>query len=112
MKMHNSALIAIASSMLPGGSEALSPRSWAKNAKKGILIPACSRTPAEANSSTNQSQSCPSAMAAAITIDLLTNPQKSGTAEMEAAPTRHSTVVLGIFFHSPPRSVPQLLPVT
>ena len=34
--------------------------------------------------------------AAAITIDLLTNPLKSGKAEMEAAPTMHRPAVFGM----------------
>ena len=36
-------------------------------------------------------------MAALTTIDLLTKPLNSGKAEIEAAPTMHRIVVLGIF---------------
>ena len=38
----------------------------------------------------------PSAAAALITIDLLTKPEKSGKAEIDAAPTMQSPVVWGI----------------
>jgi hypothetical protein len=54
------------------------------------------KTPALANSSTSQVQNQPSFIAAARIMPLLTNPENSGKAEIEAAPTMHRTVVSGI----------------
>ncbi len=48
--MHSTAPIDIAASMFFGGSLARMPESWAKKAKNGILMPACSSTPADAKS--------------------------------------------------------------
>ena len=44
----------------------------------------------------NQSQRMPSCSAAVMTIDLLTKPEKSGKAEIEAAPTTQKAQVQGI----------------
>ena len=82
--------------MLTGGSVVRMPESCAKNAKNGILMPAWWNTPAEANSSASHTQWWPSASAALITIDLLTKPLNSGNAEIDAAPTIHSPVVIGM----------------
>ncbi len=72
------------------------PESWAKKAKKGILIPAWWNTPAAANRRTSHTHMWPSSMAAAMTMDLETNPLNSGKAEMEAAPTMQKPVVHGM----------------
>ena len=53
---------------------------------------------------------CSSKPAATI-MDLLTNPLKSGKAEMDSPPIRVKTNVHGIFFQSPPSSVNLLSPV-
>ena len=52
-----------------------------------------------------------SSATASMMIDLVTKPENSGTAEIEAAPTMVSRVVCGIDFHSPPRSLPFAVPV-
>ena len=46
MKMHSTAAMVMAMSMFLGGSLTRIPESCAKNAKYGILMPACSSTPA------------------------------------------------------------------
>ena len=58
-------------------------------------MPACSSTPAEAKRSTSQTIGCPS-NAASMTMDFDTKPEKSGNAEMDAAPTMQKPVVHGI----------------
>ena len=54
MPMQRKAAMAMAASMLPGASLARMPLSWAKKAKKGILMPEWWNTPAEAKSRTSQ----------------------------------------------------------
>ena len=51
MAMQSAAAMPMATSMFLGGSFVRMPESWAKKAKYGILMPACSSTPAEAKSS-------------------------------------------------------------
>ena len=44
-------------------------------------------------------------------IDLLTNPENRGIAEIEAAPIKQKAAVQGIVLYKPPRSEPKVLPV-
>ena len=71
------------------------PRVVGKKEKKGILIPACSNTPAEAKRR-QPNQDVSLFEEAAMTMDLLTNPLNKGKAEMEAAPTRGKVAVRGM----------------
>ena len=96
MPMHRNAVIPMARRMLSGASAQRLPESWAKKAKNGILIPEWWKTPAEANNSTNQVNQYPSWAAAARIMDLVTNPENNGNAEMEAAPTMQKPVVQGM----------------
>ena len=56
----------------------------------------CRNVPAEANVSIRKTSGRWSSPAAETTIDLLTKPLKSGTAEMEKAPTMYRPSVIGI----------------
>ncbi len=86
----------MARSMFRGGSLVRMPESSLKKVKKGTLMPAWWKTPAEANcrmSQTSASFSCPAAL---MIMDLLTKPLKSGKAEMEAAPIMQNRQVRGM----------------
>ena len=67
-------------------------------------MPECSSTPAEAKTSTSQTIQWPSWATAARVSALATKPEKSGKAEIEAAPIRQKTVVAGIDLNRPPSS--------
>ncbi len=71
----------------------------------------CRNVPAEASSSRKPTQCLCSSKPALTIMDLLTNPLKSGKAEMDRPPMSVKTNVHGIFFHSPPSSVNLLSPV-
>ena len=100
----------MASNIFHGASLGRLPESWEKNAKKGILMPECSITPAEATSNTIQTQSMCSSAAAVMIIDLLMNPLRSGKPAIEPAPTIQKTVVHGIDLYNPPNSVALTVP--
>ena len=94
--MHSAAVMPMAISMLVGASAHRLPLSWAKKAKKGILMPEWWNTPAEANNNTSQTSQWPSPAAAVRIKDFDTNPENSGKAEIEAAPTMQNPAVMGI----------------
>ena len=96
MPMQRTEAMPMARSMFQGASLVRIPESWAKKEKKGILIPACSTTPADANSNRIHNHPCPPSRAAAITMDLLTKPLNRGRAEIEAAPTIENEAVRGM----------------
>ena len=97
--------------MFSGGSGGRSPESFWKNTNQGNLMPACRNTPAEAAASSNHTAyRCPSTAACEI-MDLLTNPEVSGNAEIDSAPMMPQAAVNGMLWNSPPRSEHLLLPV-
>ncbi len=85
--------IPIARSIFKGASLQRILESWAKKVKKGILIPEWYITPAEAKRRISQTTIIPCASAPERIKDLLTNPLKNGTAEIEAAPITQKTAV-------------------
>src|SRR3989337_2819398 len=101
--MHSAAKSTIASRMLSGGSGGRSPESFWKNTNHGNLIPACRNTPAEAAASNSQTTTSWVSAAAWLIIDLLTNPDVSGNAEIDSAPIVPHTVVTGMLWNNPPR---------
>ncbi len=111
MAIHNVAPILMAHSIFRGACSQRILESWEKKAKKGILMPAWWKTPAEAKRSISQIARCPSLAAACITIDLLLNPLKSRKAGIDEAPTMQKLQVYGIDLCRPPRSEPLILPV-
>src|SRR3972149_8880193 len=84
--MHSVANNSMARRMFNGGSSGRRPESFWKKTNQGNLIPAYRKVPAEAaRSSSHTAYRCPSA-AACESMDLLTNPEGSGKAEIEAGP--------------------------
>src|SRR5690606_15940536 len=79
--------------------------------KYGTFKPVCKTVPAEASISRKANHNRWSSKPACTIIDLLTNPLKSGKAEMERPPIKVNTNVHGIRCHSPPSSVNLLRPV-
>ncbi len=59
-------------------------------------MPACSSTPADANSIASQTTQRPSSSKAVITMDLLTNALNKGKAEIVMAPITQSVAVIGM----------------
>ncbi len=86
MRTHAAAAMPIATSMFLGGSFAFRPWSSPKNMYQGSLSPVWRNVPADASVSTRKIPAWWASPAAETTIDLLTNPLKSGTAEMANAP--------------------------
>src|ERR1044071_6499254 len=116
MKMQRKEVMAIATLMFIGGSVArfqTSGLGWffPNQMKYGTLSPVCRKVPAEASNSRKPTQSLCSSKPAETIIDLLTNPLKSGKAEMDRPPIKVKTKVQGIFFYNPPSSVNLLSPV-
>ena len=97
--------------MLAGGSLGRRPESFWKKTNQGNLMPACRKTPAEAASSSSQTQSRCWSAAAALVIDLVTKPEVKGKAEIASAPIVPSSVVTGMVRKRPPSSVHLRRPV-
>ncbi len=109
--MHNAAKKIIAACMFQGGSRGRRPESFWKNTNHGNLMPACRNTPAEAAISRNQVQTRCSSPAAWLIMDLLTKPEVIGKDEMASAPMMPQTVVTGMLWKRPPRSLHLRRPV-
>src|SRR5579862_9166605 len=114
--MQRADAMAIATIMLAGGSAArfqTPALGWflPNQIKYGTLSPVWRNVPADARSSRNPTQYLCSSKPAVTIIDLLTNPLKSGNAEIDKPPIKVKTKVQGIFFHNPPNSVNLLSPV-
>src|ERR1039457_1516631 len=116
MRMQSAEAMIMATFMFQGGSAARSHVSclglfFPNQMKYGTLSPVWRNVPAEASSRRNPTQYLCSSKPALTIMDLLTNPLKSGKAEMDNPPMSVKTNVHGIFFQSPPNSVNLLWPV-
>ena len=109
--MHKAAKKIIAMRMLSGGSGGRNPESFWKNTNHGNLMPAWRKTPAEAAVSRNQMIMRFSSAVACEIMDLLTKPEVSGNDEMDIAPMMPHSVVIGIDWNRPPRSLHFRFPV-
>jgi hypothetical protein len=101
----------MAINILRGGSFVLIPESWAKNAKKGILIPALRNPPVEAIRSVSKIPDIWLFAMEDTTIDSHTKPLKRGNADNDAAPTIQKIHVKGMVLYKPPKSVAFTFPV-
>src|SRR5437764_206600 len=107
MKMQRNDAMAIAMFMLIGGSVARSQTSalglfFPNQMKYGTFSPVCRKVPAEASNKRKPTQSLCCSNPAWTIIDLLTNPLKSGKAEIDKPPIKVKTNVHGIFLQRPP----------
>ena len=102
MKMHKNEAIPIATCIFHGGSWAFSHVSSLQlflpnQMKYGTFKPVCKNVPAEARVSKKPAQRICSWNPAATIIDLLTNPENRGKAEIDKPPIIVKINVLGIF---------------